>query len=266
MRDAEGVAQRPEMFVYQVGRESVVARRHRRMGGEDGAPAYLPGRGLEVDALPLDAPAHRFEHRERAVPLVEVEDAGHDAQRMQRLQPADAEQQLLPNAHADVAPVEPRRQGAVLRRVPLDVRVEQQERPPPHGRLPYPRAQGSGAGRDHRHDRLAVRPDRRLQWQLGEVYLRVVLLLPAGGVEPLPEIALAIEQADADERDAQVGGALDVVAGQHAEAARVDRQRLVDAELRGEVGDRLATQNADVRVPPTLRTARGTPAAAETRG
>ena len=47
-------------------------------------------------------------------------------------------------------------------------------------------------------------------------------------------------------RDAQVAGALEVVAGQHAEAARVDRQALVQPELGREVGDRPRPQDRGV--------------------
>jgi hypothetical protein len=47
----------------------------------------------------------------------------------------------------------------------------------------------------------------------------------------------AVEQADADERHAEVAGRLEVVAGEDAEAAGVLRQRLGDAELGREVGD-----------------------------
>ena len=56
------------------------------------------------------------------------------------------------------------------------------------------------------------------------------------------EVALRIHEADADERHAKVAGFFAVIAGQHAEAARVDRQRLMQREFSGEVGDRLATQ------------------------
>ena len=48
-----------------------------------------------------------------------------------------------------------------------------------------------------------------------------------GLVEALQEVALVVEQAHAVERYAQVGDALHVVAGQHAQAARVDGQGLV---------------------------------------
>src|SRR5262249_31315469 len=59
-------------------------------------------------------------------------------------------------------------------------------------------------------------------------------------LEPLAQVAFAVEEADGDEREAEVGGALQVIAGEDAEAARVDRQRLVDPELGAEVRDRPA--------------------------
>ena len=85
-------------------------------------------------------------------------------------------------------------------------------------------------------------------------------MLPAVDVEPLPEIALVVVEADADERDAEVGRALDVVAGQDAEAAGVDRQRLVQAELGREVGHRPRPEHAGVARAPGVRRRRGTPA------
>ena len=51
------------------------------------------------------------------------------------------------------------------------------------------------------------------------------------GVEVLAEEAVAVEQADRAERGAEVAGRLEVVAGEDAEAARVLRHELADAEL-----------------------------------
>ena len=63
------------------------------------------------------------------------------------------------------------------------------------------------------------------------------LLLPAVDGQGLAEVAVAVEQADRRERHAEVGRRLQVVAGEHAEAAGVLRDRLGDAELGGEVRD-----------------------------
>ena len=59
--------------------------------------------------------------------------------------------------------------------------------------------------------------------QVVKVVVLVGFLLPAGGVEVLAEIALLVEQPDADQRHAQVAGGLQVIAGQHAQAAGENR-------------------------------------------
>ena len=51
------------------------------------------------------------------------------------------------------------------------------------------------------------------------------------------EVALGVQQADADERHAEVGRRLQVIAGEHAEPAGVLRERLGDPELGREVRD-----------------------------
>ena len=65
-----------------------------------------------------------------------------------------------------------------------------------------------------------------------------VLVLPAGGVDALAEVAVAVHEPDGDQRQRPVGGLLEDVAGEHAEAARVDGQRAVDRVLRAEERDR----------------------------
>ena len=86
----------------------------------------------------------------------------------------------------------------------------------------------------HVHGR-AVGVAHRLDRQVVEVQLRVRLLLPAVGGEVLLEVAVAIQQPDADQRHAQFAGALQVIPGQNPQTAGVDRQRLVQPELGREV-------------------------------
>jgi hypothetical protein len=50
------------------------------------------------------------------------------------------------------------------------------------------------------------------------------------------EVAVVVEQPDGDERQAEVARRLEVVAGEYAEATRVERERVVYAELGAEVG------------------------------
>src|SRR5206468_11079970 len=68
--------------------------------------------------------------------------------------------------------------------------------------------------------------------------------------DALAEVPLRVHEADADERQAEVARFLAVIAGEHAEAARVDRQRLVKRELRGEIRDRAAADFRKVTLDP----------------
>ena len=76
------------------------------------------------------------------------------------------------------------------------------------------------------------RPWTRPIGQRPHVVVRVGVLLVAVGVDRLVEVAVAVEQPDADERQRHVGRGLHVVAGQHAEAARVDAERLATGRTR----------------------------------
>ena len=115
--------------------------------------------------------------------------------------------------------------------VAVDRGVEEVQRHPPD--LGLPRTDLDGVAGDVDLDDHI----RRVQRQPGGVEAGEALLLVAVGVEPLTEVALGVQQADADERDAEIRRRLEVIAGEDAEAARVLRQRLAEAELRREVGD-----------------------------
>ena len=93
-------------------------------------------------------------------------------------------------------------------------------------------------------------PDDPRQRQPLGVVVGVGVLLVAVGVDRLSEVAVAIEQADADERDGHVRRGLEMVAGEHAEAARVDTERLVEAVLGAEVGNRAGESRAVLALEP----------------
>ena len=138
-----------------------------------------------------------------------------------------------------VAAVEPVGDAALGRRVLLDVAVEQQQRHPADLGPPDVGVQRAALGQRHRDDDgRAVGLAEQLDRQAVRVQGGVVLELPAVGRQPLLEVAGPVEQPHADQRDAEVGGGLQVVAGEDAETAGVLRQHLGDAELCAEVGDR----------------------------
>ena len=170
----------------------------------------------------LDEHACALDREERRVALVDVVHARRDPEREQRADAADAEQELLPDPVLAVAGVQ---------RVGHPRHVEQVQRDradvvPPDGGVDELAAQV-----DLDLDRLADEPE------LFGIELLVALGLPALVGDALHEVAAAVEETDRDERHAELCGGLQVVAREDAEAARVDRQARVDAELHAEVGD-----------------------------
>jgi hypothetical protein len=101
----------------------------------------------------------------------------------------------------------------------------------------------SAPGPGNGSDRQLVRGDRLVE-----------VLLPAVLVDQLVDVALVVEEPHADHRHAQVAHALQVVAREDAEPPGVDGQRLVEAELGGEVGHRPGQQGAAVARPPAVAT------------
>ncbi len=92
------------------------------------------------------------------------------------------------------------------------------------------------AGDRHRHGEPgALGIAHRLDRQVARVVVLVLGVLHAVAVDHLREIALAIQQADADEVQPLVAGRLAVIAGEHAKAAGVDREAVVEAVLGAEI-------------------------------
>ena len=149
--------------------------------------------------------------------LVHVEDGGLDAAGSERLDAADAQQDLLAQAVLAVATVEPVGDRALGRGVCLHVGVEQQQLDPADVDAPEPGVQ-STARQSHgdEHRRPAGGEHRRHRQSRG-VELDELLLLRAARGQQLAEVAVAVEEADADDRHAQVAGRLEVVAGEDAE-------------------------------------------------
>jgi hypothetical protein len=172
------------------------------------------------------------------VALVHVHDARIDAQRAQRGHPAGAEHGVLRQARVRVAVVQARGDPARDPVVLGQLGVEQEERHTADVDPPDLRGHVELADRDRDADRRAL---VAFGDQGGRGALRVgghpELLLPAGLVDALAEVAAAVHEADGDERQREVRGLLEDVAGQRAEAAGVDRQRAVHAVLGAEVRD-----------------------------
>ena len=245
-RHRQVVRQVDQRRLHLLGRVGVVSGGHRRVGGEDRARACALERLLRRAAVG-HVLGRQLDRRQRRVPLVEMQRAGLDVHGAQGSHAAHAEHDVLREPRLRVADVQavadPARLGVVVR----VVGVEQVERhaadvDPPDECLDLALAERH---LDRQRLALAVRHERRGQ-ALG-VRVDPVLVLPAGGVDALAEVALVVHQPDRDERQAAVRGLLHEVAGQRAEAARVDRQRAVDRVLGAEEGDRVLRIDAHVR-------------------
>ena len=141
-----------------------------------------------------DQLADAFEAEEPGMALVAVEHLRVDPEGAQGPDAADAEDDLLAQPVVRVAAVEAVGDGDAVGRVAVDVGVEQVQgdladvgAPDPDGDLV--------AGEVDRHAHPGVGEAERLG-----VHVEAVLLLPAVGVELLVEVALGVQQADADER------------------------------------------------------------------
>ncbi len=223
------------------------------MRGEDHLGGHAPARLGHVDSLGFHAPADELERRKCAVSLVQVHHSGRDAERRQRLRAADTQQQFLADPDSLVAAVQPGGQLPILGAVAFDIRVEKQQHVPPDVDAPDARDDATGSRFDRDGHRNTV-PHGGLNRQQTAVDVDVVLLLPAVGIEPLTKISLVVIETDTHERDAEIGRALEVIAGQDAEPARVDRERLMKAELGGEIRDRPRAEHAGMlRSPRVLR-------------
>ena len=64
------------------------------------------------------------------------------------------------------------------------------------------------------------------------------------------EVALGVHETHADERDAKVAGLFAMISGEHTQAAGVYRQRLMQRELGGKVGNALVGQLRRMVGPP----------------
>ena len=138
---------------------------------------------------------------------------------------------------SDAAAVQP--VGDVAQRAAGSPRCRSPSAAAAPGRPARPRRARRAAGRRGRRSRsCAGEPSTLAQQrerQLVGVDDRVALLLPALARQRLAEVAVPVQQSDADDRHAEVAGRLEVVAGEDAEAAGVLRQHGGDAELGREV-------------------------------
>ena len=76
VRQPERIARRTQMLLDERRGEAVVSRRHRRVRREHDLRADAAHCLVRANPLDLHPPPHELERRKRAVPLVQMHDAG----------------------------------------------------------------------------------------------------------------------------------------------------------------------------------------------
>ena len=258
--EAHRLAQRSEMLLDEIRREAIVAGRHGRVRGEEDVRGDHAQRLVRRQALAL----HPLPRRTRAPRRRCGLRSGGRRPACSRAPAAPARRRRRAAAPGGCGPARRRHRAA------------RSARDPRAGCLRHPsRAAAACCARPSRVQTRAeivpvrvstltvtVRPSFVVAGRIGSVAAstsRYSSCWHISSIEALPEVALVVVEADADQRDAEVGGRLDVIAGQDAEAARVDRQRLVQPELGREVGDRPRPQHAGVALAPGVARRRGIP-------
>ena len=239
-RDAEALGEAAEVGLEQRGIEDIVSGRHRGVRGEHRARGDDLQRACQGVAL-LHVLAAALQHQEGRVALVDVPRGGLQAEAAQHARAADAEHYLLLQAHLATAAVELARDATVRLAVLGHVGVQEVETDMADARLPdvHPDA----ASRKIEVDAQALAVDvHRLDRHVAEIRGHDLRDLVAVAVDGLGEVAVVVQQADADEGNAEVAGSLAVVAGEDAEAAGVDREALVQPELGAEVCDEVVVR------------------------
>ena len=234
---ATGVEQRPGNTSDEIDIEALVAGRDRGVDREHAvAPDLRPG---ILELYPgRDVLTGAFGKQERRVALVEMPDRRCQPQGADRPHAPDTEHEFLMQAHLPTADVQDVGDRPVLDRVLGDIRVQQQDRHPSDLSEPHRDGQVPTGELDRDGQRQAVLVLHPRQRQAAQVVVGVSVLLVAVGIDLLAEVTLAIEQPDPDERQGHVAGGFHMIAGQDAQSARVDPDRLVEAIFGAEVGDR----------------------------
>ena len=230
-----------EVALNHVDGEPVDTRGHRGVGGEHGAGPHDHQRGVEVQSRFGDQLADPLGSEEPGVALVHVEYLGRGqpfdrGERADGPHPANAGQNLLPDAMFLVAAVQAVGDGAQVVLVFRDIGIQQEQRNATHLGDPDPGPQMCGIGQAQLDQhRVTVGTSEQPQRQPLRIQGRVGLVLPTVGGQRLPEVPGAVVQADRDQRHPQIGRGLQVVTRQDPEAARIVGQHLGNAELHREV-------------------------------
>ncbi len=226
------------VLFHELGREPVKSRFDGRVGGEEIARARNAEAHRERLFLFLHPGARAFQNREGGMAFVEMADLRVDAELAQQTPARDSQNLLLLQARFGTAAIEFAGDAAVLGEVHGIVRIEEVEFRAAYLSLPGANAQGITGEVELDPQPLSVGFAHGRDGELACIVERIERLLAALRVDVLAEVAALIEEPDGDDGNAEVAGGFQLIAGDIAEAARVDGQGVAQHEFHAEVGDR----------------------------
>ena len=194
-----------EIFAHHFARERIVARRHRRVGGENiGGRCDLKG-GVKIELLLRDEPPNPLEAEKGGVAFVHVEDVRLDPERAQGVDAADAEHDLLSHSHFEIAAVKLGGDESIFRVVLRDIGVEQVKIDATDLKLPD-MGVNIAVQNPHCHQQCAIVAPDFADRQMMKVLIETDRVLDPVLVDFLPEISVPIEQADGDKIQVEIAG------------------------------------------------------------
>ncbi len=170
--------------------------------------------------------------------LVQMDHGRVDPERLEDSRAADPEQPVLREPYGPVPLVQPRGGPPLHCVVRGQLGVEQVERDSADIDPPDLESKRGPGQRHLEQECAAFRRRHTCHRQAVRIAVDPVLLLAPGDVEALAEVSAAVQETDSDHVERLVARFLQDVACEDAEAARVDRHRLVEAELGAHEHDR----------------------------
>ncbi len=244
-------AQKRQVLAQQAGRKRIETGRHRRVGGEDIAGARRPQR-LPESQIRLDGEVTRpLDDGECRMSFVDVADLGIRMECLDDAPAADAKHDLLHQSCLASTAIELCRYAAVGRAVERIVAVQQIELHVPDGRLPHAQMEHATRQFEPYPQPSPVLENDRLDRHHRRIIVGVELLLDAVGVDDLAKIPFLIQQPDSKRRDVEIAGRLQIIAGQDAEPAGIERQCRAETEFHAEIGNPGKRRLAVVRNEPS---------------
>ena len=186
-------------MVHHAGIEQVDTRRHGGVGGENVAGAGGFQGLVEIELLVAHIEPDLFQGEEGGVAFIHMEHGGLESHGLQSARAADTEDDFLADPGVHVAAVEGIGDVAILGQYVVgDIGVQQVQGDAADAELPDLNEHVAGGQFDGDFEIVAVGVFHGFQRQGVKVVHGIAFLLPSVGIQKLPEIALLVEQAQAD--------------------------------------------------------------------